>query len=212
MENELPFSELKIEEAIRLAVLGTTGSGKTHTIRNIVKDICSKFRVGSIWWYGTFSYMETWLQPKFRSERVDKCKIDLLRKAQRTESFKDFYQIVVLDDINGEDFYTKDKKWWIQFFTESRKDRIFCIIGLQFLLGSVPPALRNNIQQWVICDANIGTQKSLYELSRVRDTKAWYKAFEYIPKGFPVLLNTAANELHLSRLEFEKCDSEDMKN
>jgi hypothetical protein len=211
----LSYTQLEFKEAEKIGVLGPTGSGKSSIIRNIIMQICMRFPVVKIWWFGHFYLDETWIEEAYRSEFVSTKKLDRIRAIQRLSAYKDVYQIIILDDLSDAGFYKKNEKFWEDWFFQTRKERIFTIVGLQRLVKGLPPSLRENVQQWVIAKACLKTRKALRELSNGDDgnKKKWFAAFTTIKKGHPLLMDISPNNEgdELSRLYFDDLKPEDMQ-
>lgn len=193
----------------RLLVLGPSGSGKTTAIRHLVKYFKSLGNVAGVWFFGASSDEEKWLPSQYRYQRVSKSKIEAIRKLQKTPKFKDYHQIIILDDILDTKFHSDT--FWSHFVSTCRHQNITLIIGLQYLKG-VPPIFRENISTYIICSSNNSNSESLYSLSR-NPNKYKFKQLlseSKLVKGRPMVFSTIPGTQELTQISLSKLESQHM--
>ncbi|HRP37055.1 MAG TPA: ATPase/DNA packaging protein [Candidatus Dojkabacteria bacterium] len=201
----LPDIDINLPD--RICLLGQSETGKTTIIRYIIKLMRAKFAVACVWWISPNSGQETWIPKRYRRTSISKSLLTGIRELQRTPAFKNSHQIVVLDDCIGENFHRD--KFWDDYISTCRHDRVSLIIGLQYLKG-MAPVMRENIKQWILTHANNQTLKHLYELSANPNFSAWRHHFSKIEIGHPVMMDVRPNKPELQVLSIPRCEPNDM--
>ena len=90
------IKDLPLELPSNICVLGQTKSGKSTLIRHLVKLFKNRYLVAGIFWFGTSSHEETWLNKDYRYQRISKTKLEAIRKLGSSKEFqqKKYYQIL----------------------------------------------------------------------------------------------------------------------
>ena len=202
--------ELNIIMPDRYIITGQSESGKSTCIRWLIMQLCTKFPVANIWWFGKNAHEEIWLPEKYRLPRISKTRIDNIRKLQKKFALR-YHQIIVLDDIIGEDFHGKDKIWYSDFIATSRHELITVICGIQYL-KALNPCFRDNIQKYIVCDANNTTLDLLYTFctNKNMNKRQWFQSFNFI-KGKPVCISTVSGTKNLTRITVPNITAKDIK-
>ena len=201
---------LNLKMPDRYIVCGQSESGKTSFIRWLIQQLCNNFKVSGIWWFGKNSNEEDWLPSKYRLDRISKTRIDAVKRVNFNIKSLGYHQIIILDDIIGEDFHGKDKKWYNDFIATSRHENITIVCGIQYL-KAINPCFRENIQKYIICDANRKTLDCLYDFCTTDMTKQqWIKSFKFI-LGKPISVSTVSGSQNLKRLTVPYISPNDIK-
>lgn len=196
------------EAPTRILTLGPCFSGKTTAIRHMIKYFKSTGEIAGIWWFGSSAHDETWLPKQYRYEKVSKTKIEAIRNMQKKPQFKNYYQIIVLDDILDTNFHSD--KWWAHFISTCRHQNIILLIGLQYL-KAMPPVFRDNVQSYVVCSANNGTTDALYNLSRNPSKHDFRQHFSELVKGKPIIFSTVPGSKEITQIELGPLEPKNMK-
>lgn len=211
-DNYIPIHDINFVPPNRLVILGSTDSGKTTTIRNIIVSLRNNYSIAAVWCFGRSADEETWIPRGFRSTTVDKEQLDKIRNIQNTKPFKDLHQIVILDDILGTNFH--QDKWWSDFISTCRKQRITIIFSIQHL-KAVPPVIRENCHKYIICNCDNGTAEALYALASCGTSKSQFKNLlsgKTFVKGRPVLFDRTPGAQELTKLSVPRLEASEMIN
>lgn len=187
--------------------LGQTETGKSTAWRWLLIWWTIRFNIGGVWVFSKNIDKETWVLPDRGLNRVSKTRLQAIRNAG--EQSPDCYQIVVFDDIMGEDFH--HDKFFTDLTASYRHQNVFFIFSIQSLHNAIPPAIRDNFMKIVIVQANNETITHLFKLSRMNSLKEFKAMFKEgtLTKGKPIMLNTIAGEPEIIPLTFgilEPCD------
>jgi hypothetical protein len=186
-ESEIPdISKLALSWPNRILILGPSESGKTNTLKHIVKNNGHNFSY--IMFFGKNENEETWLPQKRRKKKVSKKLLQSLwDKHKKNPRLKSLF---IFDDILQEDFHRDP--WWASFISTCRHQNMSLIFSIQYL-KSVPPVIRDNCNKILIIHANNRTTSALFELCGGSRNIWEFKAFiqDHVTFGQFVLLDTA---------------------
>jgi hypothetical protein len=142
------FDMSRMQNSVRIAIIGRSGSGKTVLIEDIMKHkrhipsgICISGTIEGRKAYAKFM-PDTYIYPKYNPDVVKTFLNNQMDKIEQREPNPDAFMI--MDDCFHEaDTWNKNDE--INYiFMNSRNDKVFYIIGMQYMMG-LTPALRANI-------------------------------------------------------------------
>jgi len=156
------FNMKAMKNAVRIAVIGRSGSGKTVLIEDIMKHkrkipsgICIS---GTTEGRKTFSKFipDTFIYPDYNSDVVKKFLNVQIEKIEKRDPNPDAF--LIMDDC----FY--QSKTWSKneemkyIFMNSRNDKVFFILSMQHMMG-IPPEFRANIDYVFILKNSIKSNR-----------------------------------------------------
>lgn len=161
------FNMDKMKNSVRIAIIGRSGSGKTVLIEDIMKHkrtipsgICISGTVEGRKTYSKF-IPDTFIYDKYDSDTVKKFLNVQMEKIANRDPHPDAF--IIMDDC----FY--EKKTWAKneeinyIFMNSRNDKIFFVLSMQYMMG-IPPELRANIDYVFVLKNNIkSNREQLYK-------------------------------------------------
>jgi len=152
----------KIKIPFRMLIAGSSGSGKTNTLLNLLHIMPSTFENIDIITKNKDEPIYNWLEDKLGKEglkirEIDKDGMPDLDKYDKTQN-----NLIVMDDLVGE----KNQKPMEQFFIRARKKGCSLIYITQSYYA-VPKMIRNNLTYLII--KQISSMKNLLMISREYD-------------------------------------------
>lgn len=198
VNNVLTLEDVEFEFPNRIMVLGPSESGKTNVIRLITKNYAPSFDF--IFLFSPNEHEETHIPKKYRFDRVSFTKLkSIWNFAIKTK--RKYNILVIMDDLSATNF---GNKFFADFITRCRHDNISIIFGVQYL-KTLPPVVRENIKQYIVCHGNNKTCDSLFELSSTRNKRTFMNYVSKSTIGKPVLLDFTPHGKELNVLEVPLC-------
>lgn len=145
------------DKPFRLLINGRSGTGKTTLIKQIVKETENRFAYVLL--IGANSKKETWV-PK--ENRVIGLSEEYLSRWYDKQKISKTPCLLIFDDILDQDFKSP---FWRGFVSTCRHYNVSLIFSIQYLKGTLPPALRENCNSIVCTFAPNQAVDNLYALT-----------------------------------------------
>jgi energy-coupling factor transporter ATP-binding protein EcfA2 len=207
-EESLKIDQLELLYPDRALILGPSGSGKSTLLRHLVRRYIRSGKLitknaNSVFWFGKNQHEERWLPKGHGYTDISKSKLTEIRKMMK--SFPGKHVVIVLDDVLGESFH--HDKFYADFISTCRHERVILLIGLQFI-NAVPPVFRENINRYFVTKANNKTKAALFGLSSEANEWDFKNRLSNFALGSCMLLDLRpGTDQECVRLEFPNLES-----
>ena len=189
---------LKGEDPFRMFLVGMSGSGKSTTIKKLVREVGDNFAYIAL--FGSNSKKEEYIKKKYRAIGYTE---ESLNKLWDIHKRKPIPALWIFDDIASENF---NSKWWQGFITSCRHQGISIIFSVQSFKSVIPPALRNNMNYCIFTHADNTTVDNAASLLNKMKKEQLKSATEQIRQGKVLVLHREAfaeNEFRFLTVEKE---------
>lgn len=178
------FKHFLKDEPFRMFLVGMSGSGKTTTLKKLVREIGDRFAYVSL--FGSNSKGEDWIKKRYRATGYTEESLNLLWDIHKKRNIPALW---IFDDIAGENF---NSKWWQGFITSCRHQSISVIFSVQSFKSVIPPPLRNNMNYCIFTHADNTTVENASSLLNKMKKEQLKSATEQIKQGKVLVLHREA--------------------
>jgi len=134
-----------IQIPFRMLICGSSGSGKTQTLMNLIKVMSGTFEKIYIITKNSDEPIYNWLKEKFKDTKEIEVREGIANLPDIDKLDKEVQSLIVMDDLVGE----KNQKPMEQFFIRARKKNAsMCYISQSYY--AVPKMIRNNLTYLII--------------------------------------------------------------
>jgi len=134
-----------IQIPFRMLTCGSSGSGKTQTLMNLIKVMSGTFEKIYIITKNSDEPIYNWLKEKFKDTKEIEVREGIANLPDIDKLDKEVQSLIVMDDLVGE----KNQKPMEQFFIRARKKNAsMCYISQSYY--AVPKMIRNNLTYLII--------------------------------------------------------------
>lgn len=178
------FEDVKWDLSRRILLIGASGSGKSNTIRSILRSMLRSDgdRIAGIWWFGGSQEEEKeWLEKDRRFDTLSDARIQAMIKMQKNPAMKNLYQILILDDVSG--IKSHNNKVMDHLFSVASRHQKICVISSVQRHTMLSPCVRDNSDVIIATNPNNELASILHKQSREEDFYSFRKKLmSVIPK------------------------------